>query len=173
MTWTPGTNLGAAIAQDSTAPIYLVKVEFDSGTLYLTTGPTDTIDSQVYTHADIDVNGIAWENNQLTECAIVWGTADGTILGIIGSDPMVDTPVEIWITERMASYSTDDWKSAFQGVIDEARIKDGRVTLRCKGARSQMISPPRVVGPDAGFNFSSKPGTITFFGVKVDLTARP
>lgn len=172
MTRTLGTNLTAGVALDATAPIYLIQLDFDSSTLRYTTGPDATILSQSWVHADIRVEGLEWENSAAQKCRLRWVTNDLVALGLLGTDAIAGTPVSIYITERLASYGSDDALLVFSGVMDTTKVRAGLMTIDCTNTGKQVLSPREYIGPELGFNHNSSPGVFYVGSTKVELRSR-
>lgn len=157
------TELGLTI----TRPGYLVEIGFSSVLRLSTLGPLN-YSGYTWLPADIRVSGLSRNEQGQQAPALSIGNAGLDYGALILAEGIADRPVRIWSVWAGAPAEA---MPEFDGIGDDAEIKDLRIAIKLVNAdRRYAYSPRRFIGPQTGVNVRLPAGKrITVGGMTVVL----
>jgi hypothetical protein len=144
------TEVQTEVAIDFTRPVFLVEMQFPSGTVYLSSGPQITYDSNVYQEGQVSVGSFTWNSDGTQQGTIVLSNENNAASALILNGTVNDVVINIYKTylkssgsgptvEAVAYNSSTLWQhlSAIGGPLFNV---DGTrpYTIRDDGATSQI-----------------------------------
>lgn len=170
-------NLPAAVktelAIDFTRPVFLVKMQFASGTQYLSSGPQITFDSNVYSQAQISVGTFAWDSDGTQRGEILISNENNAASALILGNNVNDVAIDIYQTYLLSAGGNTDPQLYVRGSLDGSKIGDSRSSISVLSTNSQTgFAPSRYFTADEGFNWLPIDGeVITWNGEVFQLRA--
>ena len=86
------------IAIDFTRPVYLVEMLFPSGTLYLSTGPQITYNSNIYQEGQVSVGSFSWNSDGTQTGEITLSNENNAASALILGNTVNDVVINIYKT---------------------------------------------------------------------------
>lgn len=157
---TLGTNLAAKVVAPITAPRLFLVMTFGATVNRWTTGEDVTWDSNAYSSRHFEVEGLGWEDGGITQCKIRFSTNDQVMIALLLGEDSTDAPVQIYLTNKMASFGTDDVIQVFDGEITELDGKEGDFAVVCEP--TLIMSPREYDAPNWGANTLDGPGIYNY-----------
>lgn len=150
--------LVAKLGLTVTQPGYLVSFAFSTPVYWSSLGDV-TWNGQLYTGADLRVEGLSRGETSAQRASLSIGNLDLAVGAIVLNEGVADKAVNIY-TVYSGATATDDVVQEFSGVGAAAEV-DKRVIITMNGQGSQRaFAPRRRISPDTGFNYVLPAGSI-------------
>lgn len=161
------------IAIDFTRPVFLVKLEFVSGTQYLSSGPQITLDGNVYSQGQVSVGTFEWNSDGAQRGTIILSNENNAAAALILGNNVNDVTIEIFQTYLIAGGGNTDPQLYVRGSMDGSNIGASRSTIKVLSTNAQTgFAPSRYFTADEGFNWLPIDGeVITWNGEVFQLRA--
>ena len=166
---TLGTNLAAKVDDRVTAPIWLVKIETPSTTLYRTTWSenvsTTSPNPETATWVP-EVMGVQIKPAQPNASAeaVVSLSGNTSTLNYLLLEDLADATVTVYETQGDITYSTDDVLLRFTGQVDSVRSRAGWGEMVCVNSYEYKYAPNLYITPTTWGPHLILPGTYTIGG---------
>ncbi len=159
---TPTTQLAEAVRKIRTAPIALVSLELSPTVRYTTHGTDIIYDGNTYSPQNFTVRSPTLGNDGSSNASITFEAISKTFISVFRSG-VEGSNVDIWITERLASYSDpNDADHMISSQIDQVILDPDQITLQL--ARQILHLPFEKVDAENGFTDVTPPGPIQIGG---------
>lgn len=152
------------IAGQHTLPYYLVRMDFGSGTQYMSTGKQTTFDTNVYQEGAVRVGSFAWDADAGQRGNIFLLNELNSASAIVLNNQIADTPVRVYKTYDTGAGNTTPVE-VVRGYLEAANISPVEVTLTVftSGAHTNLV-PNEFHNQDNGFNHLVAAGTVILWG---------
>lgn len=165
---TPTTELAEAVRKIRTAPIALIALELSPTVRYTTHGAEIDYNGDTYSPQNFTVRAPTLGNDGSSSASVTFEAVSKTFISVLRAGVEGST-VNIWLTERLASYTdVDDADHMISTQIDQVILDPDQITLML--AREVLHLPFEKVDQQNGFTDLTPPGPIQIGGGQEVLT---
>lgn len=156
------------IAIDFTRPVYLVEMLFPSGTLYLSTGPQITYNSNIYQEGQVSVGSFAWNSDGTQTGNITLSNENNAASALILGGTVNDVVINIYKTYLIAAGGNTTPVLYVTGSMDGSDVgySSSRVGILSTGSQTGHL-PNRYFTPAEGFHWLPIEGEKITWGEEV------
>ncbi len=165
-------NLPAAVktelAIDFTRPVFLVKMKFDTGEQYVSSGPQITFETNVYIEGQVSVGTFVWDADGSQSGMITLSNEANAASALILGNNVNDIGVEIFKTYMIAGGGNTAPQFYVRGSLDGSKIGASKATLRVLSTSSETgFVPNRYYTVAEGFSWLPIDGEVITWGTEV------
>ena len=163
-----GAGTLTELAIDFTRPVYLVQMLFPSGTIYLSSGPQITFDSNVYQEGQISVGSFEWTSDGIQRGTLTLSNENNAASALILAGTINDIEVIIYKTYLIASGGNTTPEYYLRGSMDGSEVGYDRSTVGVLSTTAQTsFIPNRYYTVAQGFNWLPVEGEKITWGDEV------
>ena len=156
------------IAIDFTRPVYLVKMLFPAATVYLSTGPQITFNSDLYIEGQVSVGTVEWTADGAQSGTLTLSNEGNAASALMLAGTVNDVIVEVYKTYLIAAGGNTDPQLYIKGSMDGAEIGASSSTVRIMSTTGQTaFVPNRYHTASEGFNWLPIDGETIVWGEEV------
>lgn len=156
------------IAIDFTRPVYLVKMLFPAGTVYLSTGPQITFEDNVYQEGQVRVGSFAWNSDGTQQGTIVLSNENNAASALILNGTVNDVVIEIYKTYLIANGGNTTPFLYVRGSMDGSDVGYSNCSVGVLASTAQTGTVPnRYFTIQQGFNWLPVEGEKITWGDEV------
>ena len=161
------------IAIDFTRPVYLVKMLFPDRTVYLSTGPQITFNSDIYLEGQVSVETVEWSSDGSQSGTLVLLNEGNAASALMLAGTVNDVIVEVYQTYLKAGGGNTVPQLYIKGSMDGADIGASSSVVNIRSTTGQTaFVPNRYHTAAEGFNWLPIDGEIIIWGEEVFILQR-
>lgn len=148
------TDTLTEVAIDYTRPVYLVQMNFTSGSVYLSTGPQVTHEGNVYQEGQVSVGTFSWTADGAQTGDIVLSNENNAAAALILSGTINDVEIVIYKTYLIAGGGNTAPVLHIKGIMDGSDVgySQSRVGVLSTNSQTGFV-PNRYYTINEGFNW--------------------
>jgi hypothetical protein len=156
------------IAIDFTRPVYLVKMLFPAGSVFMSTGPQITYSGDVYQEGQVSVGSFTWNSDGTQAGEVVLSNENNSASALILNGTVNDVEIEIYKTYLIAGGGNTTPVLFVKGSMDGSDVgaSSSRVGVLATTAQTGFI-PNRYFTIAEGFNWLPVEGEKITWGDEV------
>lgn len=157
-------SLDAKVSALDTEPGWLVRIDFPSGTVRLSSRGTLAWDGETWLGWGVEIGGLRQDDNGDATGQLRLIDHDGTVGAAVFADEVRGAPVRIWKVYG-GTPAAEDAVLRFAGIADAPVSEGGRIQIALLGdqLRTRML-PRGTISPAAGCTHQTAPGTVITWG---------
>lgn len=156
------------IAIDFTRPVFLVEMAFPSGSVYLSTGPQITFNSNVYQEGQVSLGTFEWTSDGVQRGSITLSNENNAASALILSGTVNDIEIIIHKTYLIAGGGNTTPDFYLRGSMDGSDVGYSRSTIGVLSTTAQTaFVPNRYYTVAQGFNWLPVEGEKITWGDEV------
>ncbi len=133
------------LAIDFTRPVFLVKMKFDTGEKYVSSGPQIIFETNIYLEGQVSVGTFAWDSDGNQSGMITLSNEANAASALILGNNVNDVEVEIFKTYLIAAGGNTVPQFYVRGSLDGSTIGASKSTLRVVSTSSETGFIPNSV----------------------------
>ena len=161
------------IAIDFTRPVYLVKMLFPAGTVFMSTGPQITFDGDLYIEGQVSMGTVEWNADGAQSGSLTLSNEGNAASALLLAGTVNDVIVEVYKTYLIAAGGNTDPQLYIKGSMDGANIgmSSSTVDILSTTGKTTFV-PNRYHTAAEGFNWLPIDGEIIIWGEEVFILQR-
>lgn len=153
---------------DFTRPVYLVKMLFPTGTVFMSSGPQITFDGDIYIEGQVSVGTIRWNANGQQSGMITLSNENNAATALILGSSVNDVKIEIYQTYLIAAGGNTAPSFYLKGSMDGSKVGPSRSEVRVLSTASETgFVPNRYYTAAEGFLWLPIDGEVVVWGEEV------
>lgn len=158
----------AEVAIDFTQPVYLVKMLFPAGDVYVSSGKQITFEGNIYIEGQVSVGTVRWDANGRQSGEIVLSNEDNAATALILGTSVNDIQIEIYQTYLLPGGGNTQPQTYLKGSMDGSKVGASSSTVRVLSTASETgFVPNRYYTAAEGFSWLPIDGETIVWGGEV------
>lgn len=154
-------NVQTEMVKQQTRPFFIVKIEFESATSYLSEAQAVTFESNAYLEGAIKVRSFTWTPNGTQEGSIALLNENDAATALVLNNVIQDVPISIYKVYSTGPSTNTDPVLLIKGVMNGSDIRPAYSVLGVLTSTAETEFAPRSFYTiEEGFNWLPPVGTV-------------
>lgn len=157
-------DLQTEIANDFTRPVYLVEMQFDAGSAYMSTGPQISFGGNIYAEGQVSVGTFVWNGEGQQQGNIRVFNENNSAAALVLNNGINEVPILIYKTYLIAAGGNTVPELMISGIMNGAQLNASSAEISVLSSKSSAnFIPNRYYTEAEGFNFLPEDDQVVFW----------